>query len=429
MNTNSIMLVCLALLVQSGITAAQDNAAKNLNTAKDFQAVQQLVQKHTQSINIELQSLAEKGDDIPSAEIVRLLKKEGDYKVAAGDKQLQIGKQDWEQEHGYLLLISGLEVLDKAEKLEYAEKKRQESGGNPPPRVLTQIADDAKKLDTAAAKRIRELMNAAAKEGKYHNLVGNYRNNKYHEKYFGLTGTFDSKIFGEFMADTQELMNWNFSSMPPEEVVRAALNVSRAASVQRTGSIFGSLFGSKQKDWKAETVEALTKFVNSRDCTLPASQKKAALSALRADARRIVGAELKMYGKLIDGKDLDWNALLKKNKVILVKFTATWCGPCKMEEPVIKKAYEKYRDKGFDVVSVYVWENGDGGNIKKIADEKLPWTAVSEHLTVESGGKGHGTYYGIEGVPAMLLVDGSGKVIDTEVRGAALEKKLAELLK
>ena len=98
-----------------------------------------------------------------------------------------------------------------------------------------------------------------------------------------------------------------------------------------------------------------------------------------------------------------------------------------MEIPNMKKAYEKYKDKGFEIVSVYVWDNLADSK-KAVEEEKLPWLIVSEELSEKAGLPPQGKAYGIQGVPTMLLIDKDGKVIATEVRGPALEEKLAELL-
>jgi hypothetical protein len=90
------------------------------------------------------------------------------------------------------------------------------------------------------------------------------------------------------------------------------------------------------------------------------------------------------------------------------------------------KAYEQYHDKGFEIVSVYVWDKL-ADTKHAVEEEKLPWLIVSEELTEKANKPPQGTTYCIQGVPTMLLVDKDGKIIDTEIRGPQLLSRLAEI--
>ena len=141
----------------------------------------------------------------------------------------------------------------------------------------------------------------------------------------------------------------------------------------------------------------------------------------------IVGTDFNLYGKTLDDEDFDWESL--REKYVLVKFTSTWCGPCKGEIPGMLEAYEKYHDKGLEIVSVYIWEHGDSvAKVKKFVEsEKLPWIIVSESLTAKSGAQSQGDTFGIKGVPTMLLVNKEGKVLVTDTRGERLKQELKKL--
>ena len=138
-----------------------------------------------------------------------------------------------------------------------------------------------------------------------------------------------------------------------------------------------------------------------------------------------IGEEFNLYGRTVDDKEFDWDSY--RGKYVLVKFTATWCGPCKGEIPGMLEAYEKYHDKGLEIVSVYVWEGDNAGIKRAVEQEKLPWTIISEPLTEEAGAPSQAATFDINGVPTMLIVDKEGKVFATEVRGAALKRMLTEL--
>jgi len=148
------------------------------------------------------------------------------------------------------------------------------------------------------------------------------------------------------------------------------------------------------------------------------------------DSEIAVGSDFNLYGKTLDDEDFDWESL--RGKYVLVKFTATWCGPCKGEIPGMLDAYEKYHDKGLEIVSVYIWERGANAAAtvrKTVEEEKLPWIIVSESLTEKSGQEPQGEFFGISGVPTMLLVDKEGKVLvaGNRARGAQLQQELKKL--
>lgn len=113
-----------------------------------------------------------------------------------------------------------------------------------------------------------------------------------------------------------------------------------------------------------------------------------------------------------------------KGKYVLIDFWASWCGPCRRENPNLLKAYNKYKDKGFTVVGVSLDEK-EASWKKAIAKDQMPWTQLSDL----KGFKGEvAEYYNISGIPYILLIDKEGKIIDKNLRGEALHKKLSELL-
>ncbi|MGV3528076.1 MAG: redoxin domain-containing protein [Flavisolibacter sp.] len=112
-----------------------------------------------------------------------------------------------------------------------------------------------------------------------------------------------------------------------------------------------------------------------------------------------------------------------KGKYVFVDFWASWCGPCRAENPNVLKAYEKYKDKDFTVIGISLDENGDKWK-KAIVDDKMPWTQLSDLKGWENEVS---TYYGIQGIPSSLLVDPQGKIIARNLRGEGLNKKLSEL--
>jgi thiol-disulfide isomerase/thioredoxin len=138
-----------------------------------------------------------------------------------------------------------------------------------------------------------------------------------------------------------------------------------------------------------------------------------------------LGIDLKLYGKMLDNKDFNWEAL--RGKYVLVKFTSSSCIPCRAEIPGMLKAYQQYHDKGFEIVSVYVFDKF-AETKKVVAEERLPWLIISEDLTEKANQPLHILKYKFSGTPTMLLVDKDGKIIDADVRGEKLQTRLDELL-
>ena len=135
------------------------------------------------------------------------------------------------------------------------------------------------------------------------------------------------------------------------------------------------------------------------------------------------GNPMEIKGDLLDGKPFDQAAV--SGKVVLVDFWATWCGPCIAEIPNMKAEYEKYHAKGFEVVGISLDE--DKAEVEKfVADNEIPWPILF-------AGKGWqdpvAQFYGISGIPQLVLIGRDGNVITLDVRGEKLGEKLAELFK
>ncbi|MEI6749294.1 MAG: TlpA disulfide reductase family protein [Bacteroidota bacterium] len=114
-----------------------------------------------------------------------------------------------------------------------------------------------------------------------------------------------------------------------------------------------------------------------------------------------------------------------KGKVLLVDFWASWCRPCRGENPNVVKAYNEFSKKGFDVLGVS-FDEDKAKWIKAIKEDKLTWSHVSD---LQRWGNAAGKLYGVRSIPANVLLDKNGKIIARNLQGEALQAKLAELLK
>lgn len=113
-----------------------------------------------------------------------------------------------------------------------------------------------------------------------------------------------------------------------------------------------------------------------------------------------------------------------KGKVVLVDFWASWCGPCRKENPTVVKLYEKYKDDGFEVFSVSLDKNKDRW-VAAIDKDNLSWDA---HVSDLKGWQNAAAKeYGVSSIPFTVLLDREGKVINTKLRGFQLEKTLESI--
>jgi thiol-disulfide isomerase/thioredoxin len=155
---------------------------------------------------------------------------------------------------------------------------------------------------------------------------------------------------------------------------------------------------------------------------------KEPVEAMRAAARRLSlpGNPIEIKGTTLDGTPFDIVEL--KGKVVLVDFWATWCGPCIAEMPNVRKNYDLYHAKGFEVVGVSLDED-PAALTEFLKEHQTPWITLFSAKEEERGWENPtARYYGISGIPTVILVNQEGKVVSLNARGDQLGTLLAELL-
>ena len=126
-----------------------------------------------------------------------------------------------------------------------------------------------------------------------------------------------------------------------------------------------------------------------------------------------------------EGKSFKLSEFYKGKKLILIDFWASWCGPCRKENPNVVRAYKEFHSKGFEIVGVSLDEEKPDW-LNAIQKDNLSWIQVSDLKGWDSP---VAKLYNVTGIPTNFLIDGSGKIVATNLRGSELENKLQELLK
>lgn len=170
--------------------------------------------------------------------------------------------------------------------------------------------------------------------------------------------------------------------------------------------------------------------------TLPAFQKSEAedVKIALADANlegmlrrfKLMGSPMELEGDVLGGGEFDWSSY--RGKVVLVDFSATWCGPCVEEAPNVLNMYNLYKDKGFDVVAISLDATPEAAK-EYVEANGIKWTTLFpkneddrkwNHPLVK--------HYGVTGIPTAILLDKDGKAVNMNARGPILQEELARLL-
>lgn len=221
-------------------------------------------------------------------------------------------------------------------------------------------------------------------------------------------------------ATTMNAIQMEYQGM--EQEVRTALDNFIKAHPKSAVSGYAIYFNYQNTNVPPEELERVVKQLDPS--ILDTKYGKLAQEKLKQLRGTMIGypalnfAQADPNGKMVNLTDL-------RGKYVLVDFWASWCGPCRAENPNVVNAFNKYKDKGFTVLGVSFDQNREKW-LQAVQADKLTWTQVSD---LKGWGNEAGKLYGISSIPQNLLLDKEGKIIAKNLRGAELEAKLEEVIK
>ena len=124
-------------------------------------------------------------------------------------------------------------------------------------------------------------------------------------------------------------------------------------------------------------------------------------------------------GTTLEGTTVSLHGI--KAKLKLIDFWASWCGPCRQEMPNVSKIYKKYHEAGLEIIGVSLDRKADEW-AKALKEEKMAWPNIMDEQ------QQIGARYFVRGIPHTILLDENNRILVKDLRGKALEKKIAELL-
>jgi peroxiredoxin len=193
-------------------------------------------------------------------------------------------------------------------------------------------------------------------------------------------------------------------------------------AIEHPKSVAGAYFVTTVFDY---TVSELDSIYNSFDSTIKnhlyVKKIKESIDAIKRTSVGQPAPDFELNN--LNGKPVSLSSL--RNKYVFVDFWASWCAPCRAENPAIVKTYKQFKGKDFEILGVSLDDNKQEW-LRAIKKDKLTWQHVSDLKGWESNVV---PLYGLRGIPANFLVDTTGKIIARDLHGDQLQKKLEEVLK
>ena len=212
-----------------------------------------------------------------------------------------------------------------------------------------------------------------------------------------------------------------YLTLQGQNTARVKNLIRQNATAMVSGFAVGVFINPEEEFQFADSVAAVQRKANPNS---PFTKELTArLEPLRTTAQGAMAPEINLSTP--DGKKLALSSL--RGKYVLIDFWASWCGPCRQENPNVVRSYNQFKDKGkgFTIYSVSL-DQDKGKWQKAIASDGLTWHHVSDLAGWQSVA---GAAYGVKAIPQSFLLDPQGRIIAKNLRGEALAAKLAEVLK
>ncbi len=264
----------------------------------------------------------------------------------------------------------------------------------------------------------------------YQTYPGGHKNEIEHfvNQYFKYVNFSDSSynhipaLFEGFKNYAQTLASVRLPEAQIKQILDMQLKRLSAQSQAYKYALGGIVLGLQAKNHPAFIYYG-SRFVEQyKDEKLPAITRLAAqVKAAKGFATGAVAPDF--TSKTPKGETMSLSEL--RGKVVLIDFWASWCGPCRRENPHLVKLYKKYKDQGFDVMGVSLDRKKDAW-LKAIKKDGLNWHHVSD---LKGWSNAVAREYSVRSIPHTVLLDREGRIIARNLRGAALEQQLDQLMK
>ena len=288
--------------------------------------------------------------------------------------------------------------------------------------ALAQINNDGEDAFTAELEALAAQLRKIGKTKLAENIEGKLLQNKI----IGYVRSGDVKKFSKIAAEIDEKVEKAGKDITPPLAVQAMIIVLGAKDLKEYKA---------PEDRQAKYLKALSE-ASDPEVQKLAFQLENAIRRAEGEKRfnDTLGKEFKFGGTFTDGSE--YKAEDYVGKVVLIDFWATWCGPCCEELPNVKRMYNAYHDKGFEVIGVTL-DDPDKAEKKLntfLKFNDIPWKQMYDKNAVVPGVKNKdgkpvtvSEYYSITAIPCPVLIGKDGKVISLNARGAELKKQLVKI--
>ncbi|WP_340066163.1 AhpC/TSA family protein [Ascidiimonas aurantiaca] len=234
----------------------------------------------------------------------------------------------------------------------------------------------------------------------------------------GATNFREAQVTGSLSEELSQSLKGETDTLPEEEVAKKEIKFVRTHPNSIVSANILSVYATT---WgKEKTLELFAQF---------STENKNSVYGKKIENYIELMAEPDIGEKFVDFAMADVEGNPKKlsdvkGKVILLEFWASWCAPCRKENPNLVETYNRFHPKGFEIFAVSLDEEPENW-LKAIEKDALTWHHVSDLLGSDNEA---GLIYGVNGIPDNFLINEQGVIIDRNLRGEALNKKLEELL-